>query len=117
MYFVSAGRPKISGAQVQAYLLGFLLIMAGLVLAGPWLIMAGAKVMARHTGRVPMLFAGRRLADNPRGAVRAVRGLILAIFVTSVSVGVISTIFADHGSGRTRPRAGRSSISSPCFSR
>ena len=41
-----------------------------------------------------MLLAGRRLSDNPRGAFRAVSGLILAIFVTSVSVGVISTILA-----------------------
>jgi len=41
---------------------------------------------------VSVLLAGRRLSDNPRGAFRAVSGLILAIFVTSVSVGVISTI-------------------------
>ena len=99
VYFVSAGRPNSSGAQVEGYVLGFLLIMIGLVLAGPWLIMAGAKIMARRTGRVSMLLAGRRLSDNPRGAFRAVSGLILAIFVTSVSVGVISTILADHGSG------------------
>jgi hypothetical protein len=60
--------------------------------------MAGAKVMARRTGRVPLLLAGRRLSDNPRGAFRAVSGLILAIFVTTVSFGVISTLLVDHGS-------------------
>ena len=36
--------------------------------------------------------------DNQRGAFRAISGLILAIFVTSVAVGVISTLLIDHGS-------------------
>jgi hypothetical protein len=97
-YFVSVGRPGSSNGQVVAYILGFFLIMAGLVLAGPWLTMQGSKIMARRTSRVSVLLAGRRLSDNPRGAFRAVSGLILAIFVTSVSVGVISTILSDHGS-------------------
>jgi hypothetical protein len=98
VYFESVGRPSSAGSQTQVYLLAFFLIMVGLVLAGPWLTMAGAKSMAKRTRRVPVLLAGRRLSDNPRGAFRAVSGLILAIFVTSVSVGVISTILADHGS-------------------
>jgi hypothetical protein len=97
-YFVSIGRPSSAGGQTQAYLLGFFLIMVGLVLAGPWLTMQGSKLMAQRTSRVSVLLAGRRLSDNPRGAFRAISGLILAIFVTSVSVGVISTILSDHGS-------------------
>jgi hypothetical protein len=102
-YFVSAGRPGSSNGQIEGYVLGFFLIMFGLVLAGPWLTMQGAKIMARRTSRVSVLLAGRRLSDNPRGAFRAVSGLILAIFVTSVSVGVISTILSDHGSGSGTP--------------
>ena len=102
-YFVSAGRPGSSNGQIEGYLLGFLLIMIGLVLSGPWLTMQGAKIMARRTSRVSVLLAGRRLSDNPRGAFRAVSGLILAIFVTSVSVGVISTIISDHGSVQGSP--------------
>jgi hypothetical protein len=98
-YFVSAGRPGSSNGQIEGYVLGFFLIMSGLVFAGPWLTMQGAKIMARRTSRVSVLLAGRRLSDNPRGAFRAVSGLILAIFVTSVSVGVISTIITDHGAG------------------
>ena len=72
--------------------------MIGLVIAGPWLTMAGSKFIAKRTSRVPMLLAGRRLSDNPRGAFRAISGLILAVFVTSVAVGVISTLLVDHGS-------------------
>ncbi len=66
--------------------------MIGLVIAGPWLTMAGSKIMATRSRRVPLLLAGRRMADNPRGAFRAISGLILAVFVTSVAVGVISTL-------------------------
>ena len=44
-----------------------------------------------------MLIAGRRLSDNPRGAFRAVTGLILALFVGSVSVGIIGTILDYKG--------------------
>jgi len=97
-FFAAVGRPASSNGQIQAYLLGFFLIMIGLVVAGPWLTMAGAKIMAKRTGRVPVLLAGRRLSDNPRGAFRAISGLILAIFVTSVAVGVITTLLTDHGS-------------------
>jgi hypothetical protein len=96
-YFVGVGHPKSTGGQIQAYLSGFFLIMAGLVIAGPWLTMIGSRVMARRTSRPAVLIAGRRLADNPRGAFRAISGLILALFVTSAAVGIITTIFAYHG--------------------
>ena len=70
--------------------------MAGLVVAGPWLTMVGSRIMARRADRPAGLIAGRRLSDNPRAAFRAISGLIIALFVTSVSVGVIGTMQADH---------------------
>ncbi len=115
-YFESVGRPTSSGAQTEAYLLGFFLIMVGLVLAGPWLTMAGSKAVAKRTSRVSALLAGRRLSDNPRGSFRAVSGLILAIFVTSVSVGVISTILADHGTTSTGSLASKTVVDQFAFS-
>jgi hypothetical protein len=66
--------------------------MAGLIIAGPWLTMIGSRVLARRASRPATLIAARRLADNPRAAFRAVSGLILALFVTSVAVGTITTI-------------------------
>jgi hypothetical protein len=96
-YFAGVGHPASSSAQVRAYFLGFLLIMAGLVIAGPWLTMAGSRVMARRTGRPAMLIAGRRLSDNPRAAFRSISGLILALFITTASIGITTTIVADHG--------------------
>ena len=96
-YFAGVGHPASSSAQVRAYFLGFLLIMAGLVIAGPWLTMAGSRVMGRRTGRPAMLIAGRRLSDNPRAAFRSISGLILALFITTASIGITTTIVADHG--------------------
>jgi hypothetical protein len=105
-FFVVVGRPVSSGGQIQAYILGFFLIMIGIVIAGPWLTMIGSGFMAKRTSRVPALIAGRRLSDNPRSAFRAISGLILAIFVTSVSVGIISTLLVDHGSTSSTSAAG-----------
>lgn len=97
-YFAVLGHPTNTGSQIQASLLGFFLVMVGLVLSGPWLTMVGSRLMATRTSHVAPMLAGRRLSDNPQGAYRAISGLILAIFVTSVSVGIISTILIDHGS-------------------
>jgi hypothetical protein len=84
-------------ALVYADFVGFLLMMVGLVTAGPWLTDAGARVMTRRTRRPDVLLAGRRLSDNPHGAFRSISGLVLALFVASAAVGVVGTIVADHG--------------------
>jgi FtsX-like permease family len=89
-------RPDTSVKQVAVFLPGFLVVMSGLVIAGPWLTMAGSRLLARHAQRPSTLIAARRLSDNPQGGFRAVSGLVLAMFVTSVAVGVIGTIIADH---------------------
>ena len=65
--------------------------MIGLVTAGPWLTMTGARIMARRTSRAGALIAARRLADDPRAAFRAVSGLVLALFITTVAVADITT--------------------------
>jgi hypothetical protein len=95
-YFVGR-RPSTTIGQVAAFLPGILVIMAGLVIAGPWLTMLGARVMARRSSRPATLIAARRLADNPQAAFRAVSGLVLGLFVTSVAIGVITTIVANRG--------------------
>ena len=98
-YFAVAGHPGTTGGQAVAFFLGFLLLMTGLIVAGPWLMMAGARVMARRASSPAMLIAGRRLSDNPRAAFRAISGLILALFVTGTAVGVITTLVEDHAGG------------------
>jgi hypothetical protein len=53
--------------------------------------MAAARVMARRTSRPGTLIAARRLADDPKAAFRAVSGLVLALFITTVAVVALST--------------------------
>src|SRR5580704_16729344 len=53
--------------------------------------MAAARGMARWTSRPGTLIAARRLADDPRAAFRAVSGLVLALFITTVAVVAITT--------------------------
>ncbi|NUU22706.1 MAG: ABC transporter permease, partial [Streptomycetaceae bacterium] len=93
-YFVGR-RPPTTNGQIAAYLPGFVVVMARLIVAGPWLTMVGARVMARRTGRPAVLIAGRRLADNPRAGFRAISGLVLALFVTTTAVVIIATMVAN----------------------
>ena len=85
------GHPASMGGQVQAFVSSFALIIVGLFIAGPWLTMAAARAMARWTSRPATLLAACRLADDPRGAFRAVSGLVLALFITTVAVVAITT--------------------------
>ncbi len=90
-FFTVHGKPTSPTGEDLAFVPGFALIIVGLVLAGPWLTMATARVMARRTSRPGTLIAARRLADDPRAAFRAVSGLVLALFVTTVAVVAITT--------------------------
>ncbi|HEV2239502.1 MAG TPA: FtsX-like permease family protein [Streptosporangiaceae bacterium] len=90
-FFVVHGRPATVPGQIQAFVPGCLVILIGLVIAGPWLTMAGARIMARRTSRPGALIAARRLADDPRAGFRAVSGLVLALFITTVAVADITT--------------------------
>jgi hypothetical protein len=90
-FFTVHGNPASIGGQVLVFVPSFLLIIVGLAIAGPWLTMAAARVLARRTSRPGALIAARRLADDPRAAFRAVSGLVLALFITTVAVVGITT--------------------------
>jgi hypothetical protein len=104
-FFVVRGTPASVGGEVWALLSGFVLIIVGLVIAGPWLTMAAARIMARRTSRPGALIAARRLADDPRAAFRAVSGLVLALFITTVAVVSITTQDAKNLTQSATPAA------------
>ncbi|HTV99877.1 MAG TPA: FtsX-like permease family protein [Streptosporangiaceae bacterium] len=85
------GHPASISGQIQAFASSFALILIGLFIAGPWITMAAASAMARWTSRPGTLIAARRLADDPGAAFRAVSGLVLALFITTVAVVAITT--------------------------
>ncbi|MGH9090825.1 MAG: FtsX-like permease family protein [Acidimicrobiales bacterium] len=104
-YFDATGKPATNGGQLLEMLVGFVLIVVGLVLAGPWFTTAGSRLMARRAGGPAGLIAGRRLLDNPRAAFRFASGLVLALFVTSAAVGALSSILAVSSTGGSAGRA------------
>ena len=90
-YWTVHGHPASISGQVQAFTSSFAIIIVGVFIAGPWLTMAAAQVMARWTSRPDTLIAARRIADDPKAAFRAVSGLVLALFITTVTLVAIST--------------------------
>ncbi|MFI7546605.1 FtsX-like permease family protein [Actinoplanes sp. NPDC049599] len=103
-YFVGR-RPPGTNAQIMAFLPGIFVIMIGLLVAGPWLTMAGSRLIAARARRPASLIAARRLADDPRAGFRSVSGLVLALFVTSVAVGVMGSIAAEQNVPARSPSA------------
>ena len=71
---------------------GLLLTMVGLVIAGPWLTAVTARWCARVLNGASPLLASRRLADNPKAAFRAVRGLVLAVFLGTMVGALMPTV-------------------------
>jgi len=100
-------RPGSTDGQTAAYLSGFLVTMAGLVVAGPWLTMVGSRLLASRARRPAALIAARRLADSPQAGFRAVSGLVLALFVVAAATGIITTIIANRGAPRADSVAAR----------
>lgn len=96
-FFLIGPRPETSDGQMAAFIPGLLLVMTGLLLAGPLLTMVSARIMARRSTRPATLIAARRLADNPKAGFRAISGIMLALFITTVATGVITTIVANRG--------------------
>jgi hypothetical protein len=97
-YFAAAGKPGNIGGQLLELLVGFVLLVVGLVLAGPWFTTAGSRLMVNRASRPATLIAGRRLLDNPKAAFRFISGLVIALFVASAMVGALSSIAAASGS-------------------
>lgn len=71
---------------------GLLIVMIGLVIAGPWLTVTAARWCARVLNGASPLLATRRLADNPQAAFRAVRGLVLAVFLGTIAGALIPAV-------------------------
>lgn len=83
--------------EAAAFLSGILATMVGLVVAGPWLTLLGSRLLVRRATPPAPLIAGRRLSDNPQAGFRAISGLVLAVFVGTCALAVISTIGAYNG--------------------
>ncbi|GGM27846.1 MULTISPECIES: ABC transporter permease [Micromonospora] len=66
-------------------MLSFAVLLASLILAGPWITQQIGVTLSRRGGPVALL-AGRRLAADPRSGFRALGGVILAVLVCTLFV-------------------------------
>jgi cell division protein FtsX len=108
-YFDAAGKPASNGGQLLEVLVGFVLLIVGLVLAGPWFTTAGSRLLVRRARRPATLIAGRRLLDNPKAAFRFISGLVIALFVASAAIGALSS-FAAAASSSSGGSAGTATL-------
>lgn len=110
-YFDAAGKPGAIGSQLLELLVGFALLVVGLVLAGPWFTTAGSRLMAKRASRPATLIAARHLLDNPKAAFRFVSGLVIALFVASAAIGALSSV--THVTGEGSANASLSTLADP----
>jgi hypothetical protein len=76
-----------------------ILVMLGLLIAGPWLSMMSARLLGRWSAGGSGLLAARRLADNPRAAFRAVSGLVLAVMIGTALASIVPAAVASEKVG------------------
>ena len=64
--------------------------------------------MTNRASRPAALIAGRRLLDNPKAAFRFISGLVIALFITSATVGALSSFAGATSTGKGS--AGRATL-------
>ena len=78
---------------------GLILVMLGLVIAGPWLTLQAARLLVRVVRGPSGLLAGRRLMDNPKAAFRTVSGLTMAVFIGTAIAVLLPGLLTRPGTG------------------
>lgn len=71
---------------------GFVLLLVGLIAAGPVLTYWIARIAARRAHRTAGVIAMNRIQQHPRATFRAVSGLVAAVFLVSVFSAGITTV-------------------------
>jgi len=91
----TANEPAPRGAATYyPLLLGPIVMLIGLMVAGPWLTARMATLTRRSMAGAAPLLASRRLADSPKATFRSIRGLVLAVFLGTLLAGALPTIDA-----------------------
>jgi hypothetical protein len=106
VFVLTTHRQRVGSGILLPVGVGVVLVMVGLLTAGPWLTAQGLKHLGKRPARASSLLAIRRLADNPRAAFRAVSGLVLAVFV-----GTMFATLAPAFDGGSQPTKASSSVS------
>ncbi len=95
--------PKDARGAPTVAVFALILVMTGLLIAGPWLTMSAARLLGRWTIGGSGLLASRRLADNPKASFRAVSGLVLAVMVSTALAALVPAALASQDTTHTGP--------------
>ncbi|WP_299170025.1 FtsX-like permease family protein [uncultured Arthrobacter sp.] len=79
---------------------GFLLILIGIVLIGPWLTKLVSQIALRRARSAAAVIAASRITRTPVATFRSVSGLVIAVFVVSVFAGASSIIESPQAASR-----------------
>ncbi|MET3810385.1 FtsX-like permease family protein [Arthrobacter sp. UYEF3] len=97
-------------------ILGFLLILVGIVVIGPWLTRLVSRIGLRQARSAAAVIAASRIQKTPVATFRSVSGLVIAVFVVSVFAGgssiVESTEVRPARAGLLQPTSLHATISS-----
>ncbi|WP_326962344.1 MULTISPECIES: FtsX-like permease family protein [unclassified Arthrobacter] len=97
-------------------ILGFLLILVGIVVIGPWLTRLVSRIGLRQARSAAGVIAASRIQKTPVATFRSVSGLVIAVFVVSVFAGgssiVESTEVRPARAGLLQPTSLHATISS-----
>jgi hypothetical protein len=79
-------------ARTDLLLIGsFLLLAIGILIAGPYLTLILARMLARRASSAAAVIAVNCILTSPRATFRSVSGLIIAVFMVSLFAGVATT--------------------------
>lgn len=71
---------------------GFILLLAGIVLIGPFLTLLLSRLLSRFSRSAATLIASRRISAIPSATFRSVSGLVVAVFIVTVFAGSASAV-------------------------
>lgn len=83
---------RISWLELLLLIGGFALVLAGIVVVGPWLTLLLSRAGLRGARSASAVIAASRIAKTPVATFRSVSGLVIAVFVVSVFAGGSSII-------------------------
>lgn len=83
---------RTGGASVTLIMSGLVLMMSGLLLAGPWLARRLASLVAGMARRPSVLIASKRISIQSRQIFRSVSSVVLALFAGSFYLAAVSGI-------------------------
>lgn len=76
------------GLRTDLLLIGsFILLAIGMIIAGPYLTLVLARMLAHRASGAATVIAANRIRTSPRATFRSVSGLVIAVFMVSLFAG------------------------------